>query len=70
MYTLTAAWFTFDEDKRGSLETGKYADLAVLSDDYMTIPTEKVSELHSILTLIGGNAVYAEGSFAGFERKP
>jgi hypothetical protein len=36
----------------------------------MTIPTEKVSELHSLLTLIGGNAVYAEGPFASFERNP
>ena len=36
MYTLESAWFTFDEGKRGSLEPGKYADLAVLSDDDMT----------------------------------
>jgi predicted amidohydrolase YtcJ len=70
MHTINAAWFTFDEDKRGSLEPGKYADLAVLSDDYMTIPTETVSELYSLLTLVGGNAVYAEGSFASFERNP
>lgn len=69
MYTINAAWFTFDEDKRGSLEPGKYADLAVLPDDYMTIPAQKVGELHSLLTLVGGKAVYGEGPFAGLEGK-
>ena len=63
MYTLNAAWFSFDDDKRGSLEPGKLADLAVLSDDYLTVPVEKVGELHSVLTLVGGKAVYAEGPF-------
>ncbi len=69
MYSLNAAWFTFDEDKRGSLEPGKYADLAVLSDDYMTVPTEKVGELHSLLTLVSGKAVYGAGPFAALEGK-
>ena len=63
MYTLNAAWFSFDDDKRGSLEVGKLADLAVLSGDYLTVPVEKVGELHSVLTLLGGKAVYAEGPF-------
>jgi predicted amidohydrolase YtcJ len=69
MYSLNAAWFTFDEDKRGSLEPGKYADLAVLSDDYLTVPVTKVGELHALLTLVGGKAVYGEGPFATVEGK-
>jgi predicted amidohydrolase YtcJ len=69
MYSLDAAWFTFDEDKRGSLESGKYADLAVLSDDYMTVPVDKVGELHSVLTMLGGKAVYSEGVFAALAGK-
>jgi len=69
MYSLNAAWFAFDEAKRGSLEPGKYADLAVLSDDYLTVPVEKVAELHSLLTLVGGKAVYGEGPFAALEGK-
>ena len=43
-YTLGSAWFSFDDDERGSLEVGKLADLAVLSDDYMTCPVEKIGE--------------------------
>ncbi len=69
MYSINAAWFSFDEDKRGSLEVGKYADLAVLSDDYMTVPVEKVGEITSLLTLLGGKAVYGAGEFAGEEGK-
>jgi predicted amidohydrolase YtcJ len=69
MYSLNSAWFTFDEDKRGSLEPGKYADLAVLSDDYMTVPVEKVGDLVSVLTLVGGKAVYGAGLFAALEGK-
>jgi predicted amidohydrolase YtcJ len=69
MYTLESAWFTFDEGKRGSLEPGKYADIAVLSDDYMTVPIENVGELHAVLTLVGGKAVYGEGPFAALQRK-
>jgi predicted amidohydrolase YtcJ len=69
MYSINAAWFSFDDDKRGSLETGKYADLAVLTDDYMSVPVEKVGELHSVLTLVGGRAVYAEGPFAALESR-
>jgi hypothetical protein len=69
MYSLNAAWFSFDDDKRGSLEVGKYADLAVLSEDYMTVPVEKVGELFSVLTLVGGKAVYSAGPFAAIEGK-
>jgi len=69
MYSINAAWFSFDEDKRGSLEVGKYADLAVLSDDYMTVPVEKVGEITSLLTLVGGKAVYGAGALAAQEGK-
>jgi hypothetical protein len=43
--------------------------LAVLSDDYMTVPVEKVGELNSVLTLVGGKAVYGEGPFGALEGK-
>jgi hypothetical protein len=69
MYSINAAWFSFDENKRGSLEPGKYADLAVLSDDYMTVPVDKVGEITSLLTLVGGKAVYGAGVFAAEEGK-
>jgi len=69
-YTLGSAWFSFDEGKRGSLDVGKLADLAVLSADYLTVPVEKIGGLESELTMMGGKVVYAAGPFAGLDKKP
>jgi predicted amidohydrolase YtcJ len=63
-YTLGSAWFSFDDKKRGSLEVGKLADLAVLSKDYMTVPVEEVHTIESLLTMVGGRVVYSSGPFA------
>jgi predicted amidohydrolase YtcJ len=62
-YTTGSAWFSHDEDKRGSLEVGKFADLAVLSKDYMTVPVDQVGSIESILTMVGGKVVYATGPY-------
>jgi len=66
-YTLGSAWFSFDDDVRGSLEVGKLADLAVLSDDYLTVPLDEIGHIESVLTLLGGEVVYASGDFAPLE---
>jgi predicted amidohydrolase YtcJ len=66
-YTLGSAWFSFDEKKRGSLEAGKLADLAVLSQDYMTVPVDQMHNTESLLTMVGGRIVYAAGSFQSLE---
>ena len=66
-YTLGSAWFSFDEKKRGSLEPGKLADLAVLSQDYMTVPVSEIHNTESLLTLVGGKVVYAAGPFKSLE---
>jgi predicted amidohydrolase YtcJ len=66
-YTLGSAWFSRDEDKRGSLAIGKLADLAVLTKDYMTVPVEQVGGIESLLTMVGGKVVYSSGPFKPFE---
>ena len=66
-YTAGSAWVSHDEDKRGSLEVGKLADLAVLSKDYMTVPVEQIGGIESQLTMVGGQVVYAAGPFNKFE---
>jgi predicted amidohydrolase YtcJ len=58
LYTMGSAWFSHDDDVRGSLEPGKLADLAVLSGDYLTVPVEKVGDLESVLTIVGGKVVW------------
>lgn len=68
-YTMGSAWVSFDEGKRGSLEAGKLADLAVLSQDYMTEPVEQIGQNVSLLTMLGGKIVYAAGPYARLEQK-
>lgn len=66
-YTIGSAWFSFDENTRGSLEPGKLADLAVLSKDYMTVPLDQLESIESLLTMVGGKVVYAAGPYAQYD---
>ncbi len=66
-YTQGSAWFSHDETKRGSLEAGKLADLAVLTKDFMTVPVDQIGGMESLLTMVGGKIVYASGPFAKWE---
>jgi predicted amidohydrolase YtcJ len=67
MYTRNTAFAANDDDKRGTLEPGKFADLAVLSADYLTAPVKEVGKIRSLLTMVGGNVVYAAAPFANLE---
>jgi len=64
LYTLGAAWFAFDDHHVGSFDAGKHADLAVLSDDYLSVPEARLRSLESVLTLVGGRRVWGSGPFA------
>jgi predicted amidohydrolase YtcJ len=55
---LTAAYAEFAEKDKGSLEAGKLADLAVLSQDIFRIPAADLPKTESVLTLVGGKIVY------------
>src|SRR5687767_6974532 len=65
LYTEGAAWFSFDDHHVGSFVTGKYADLAVLSHDYLTVPETTIRRIESVLTLLGGKVVHAGPPFTG-----
>ncbi len=57
-YTLTGAWLLFEEDVKGSLEAGKYADMIVLSDDLLTINPEQIMDVEVEQTWLAGELVY------------
>lgn len=57
-YTLTSAYAEFAEKDKGSLEPGKLADLAVLSQDIFRVATEELPKTESVLTMVGGKIVY------------
>jgi Amidohydrolase family len=46
-----------------SIEVGKFADLAVLSDDYFSVPDEQIRNVESVLTIVGGKVSYCAGKF-------
>jgi predicted amidohydrolase YtcJ len=68
MYTRNSAFMANDDDKRGTLEAGKLADLAVLSADYMTVPVNDIGKIRSVLTMVGGETVFAASPFAEQQR--
>jgi predicted amidohydrolase YtcJ len=70
LYTSGSAWFDHSEGRRGSLEAGKLADLAVLSKDYLTVPAGEIGGIESLLTMVGGKVVYAAGPYEKLEMKP
>lgn len=63
-YTIDAAWFSFDEHQRGSLEPGKLADFALLDQDVMTVPLDRIERTQSLMTVVGGRVVHAAGPLA------
>jgi len=64
LYTEGAAWFSFDDHHLGSFVSGKYADLAVLNQDYVTVTDQAIRKIESVLTMVGGRVVHATGAFA------
>lgn len=63
-YTSTAAYAEFAEKDKGTLEPGKLADLAVLSQDIFKAPLPELPNTESLLTLVGGKVVHSAGTFA------
>jgi predicted amidohydrolase YtcJ len=63
-YTRTAAYAEFAEKDKGTLEPGKFADLAVLSQDIFKIPSPELPKTESLLTFVGGKIAYSSGALA------
>ena len=61
LYTVANGWFVKEEDKLGSIEEGKLADVVVLNDDYFSVSDESLKKLGSILTIVGGRIVHDAG---------
>jgi hypothetical protein len=62
-YTIQNAYAAFEEDVKGSLTPGKYADIVVLSKDILTVPAEEIEQAKVLYTIVGGKILYrAEGT--------
>lgn len=70
LYTKGGAWISREENKKGTLEIGKLADLVMLSADFFSIEVDAIKDLESELTMVGGRVVYANGAYAHLGMKP
>ncbi len=65
LWTVGSAWFSQEEDVKGRITPGLYADFAVLDADYFEVPEGAIREIESLLTVVGGEPVYAAEAMAG-----
>lgn len=70
LWTVGSAWFSQEERVKGCITPGQYADFAVLSDDYFTVPEEQIKNIESVLTVVGGKIVYAAEPFPDLAPPP
>jgi predicted amidohydrolase YtcJ len=70
LYTVGSSWFSSEDGKKGSILPGQFADLSVLSADYFSIPEDEIKRLESVLTIVGGKIVYANGPFGKLAPPP
>jgi len=70
LWTVGSSWFSGEEEQKGKITVGQLADLAVLSDDYFSIPDVQIKALESVLTIVGGKIVYGAGDFGKLTPAP
>jgi len=58
IYTMGSAYAAFEEQRKGSIETGKLADFVLLSDDPRRVDPERIMEIQVEETIVGGKSVY------------
>ena len=63
LYTLGSAWFSNEENIKGRIAPGQYADFALLTDDYFSVSEEKIKNITSVLTVVNGNIVFGSETF-------
>jgi len=63
LYTRGSAWMSREDDVKGQLTPGQYADFAVLSADYFTVPDREIRNIVSLLTVVDGRIVYGAGEW-------
>ena len=63
LWTCGSAWFSSEQGKKGQIAVGQLADLVALSADFFRVGEDEIKAIESVLTVVGGNVVYASGEF-------
>jgi len=64
LWTKGSAWFSGEDGYKGELSQGRWADLAVLSEDYFSVEEDAIRGIESVLTLVDGKIVHGREEFA------
>jgi hypothetical protein len=70
LYTQGSSWFSSESGKKGAIASGQLADFVALTDDYISVPEEKIKGIESVLTVVGGKIVYATDEFSSLAPPP
>jgi len=65
LWTQGSAWFSGDEDTKGTLKVGQLADFSILSADFFRVDDAQIADITSLLTVVGGKIVHSDGDFEG-----
>jgi predicted amidohydrolase YtcJ len=60
LMTRAGAYATFEEDRKGTISVGKLADLVVLSEDPRAVSADRLGDVHSLMTMVGGRVEYRD----------
>jgi hypothetical protein len=63
LYTQGSSWFSGESGKKGAIAVGQLADVVALTEDYLSVPEEKIKGLESVLTIVDGKIVYGAQEF-------
>lgn len=66
LYTKGSAWFSQEQQKKGDIQVGMFADLAVLNTDYFAVDDEEIKNIEADMTVVDGKIVYAKGDFSSY----
>ena len=65
LYTQGSSWFSGESGKKGTIASGQLADVTALTEDYFSVPEEKIKGIESVLTIVGGQIVYGCPGISG-----
>jgi predicted amidohydrolase YtcJ len=67
MWSENVAWFSNEEGRKGRIEVGQFADVIVPDRDYFSCADQRIADITSLLTVVGGRVVYGREDFARFD---
>lgn len=70
LWTVGSAWFSAEQGRKGMIQAGQLADLAVLSADFFTVPEEEIKVIESVLTVVGRRIMHTAGEFVDLDPPP